>query len=150
MYKIEQVLPHAAPMILVDELCAYDQNSAVCKVTITTASAFFDETANGVPSYVGIEYMAQTIAAFAGAHEQDAGHLVQIGFLLGSRKYNSLTSHFGLGSTLHISVTRLYQEDSGLSVFDCKIKHQASLLASAKVNTFQPENANQYLREQNQ
>ena len=70
-YDIKQVLPHQAPMILIDTLESYDVDSCRCTVGIKSASPFYDELKKGVPSYIGSEYMAQAIAAFAGAHALD-------------------------------------------------------------------------------
>ena len=70
-YDIKQVLPHQAPMILIDTLAQYDLDSCRCTVKITAQSPFYSVIKKGVPSYIGSEYMAQAIAAFAGAHALD-------------------------------------------------------------------------------
>lgn len=138
MYSIERVLAHEAPMILIDKLVAYSEDSAQCEVTITQQSACYDASLNGVPAYVGIEYMAQSIAAFAGANDIDAGRQKRVGFLLGTRKLTLNTPQFTLNDTLTITVQRIYQEDTGLGVFDCKITKNDDSLAEARVNVFQP------------
>ena len=66
-YDITEVLPHQAPMILIDSLEYYDVDSCRCTVAITQKSPFYNELKTGVPSYIGSEYMAQAIAAFAGS-----------------------------------------------------------------------------------
>lgn len=142
-YPIEQVLPHSAPMILIDSLQSYDEESGVCTVTIKPTSLFFDNDKQAVPSYIGVEYMAQAIAAFAGANALDEGGTVEIGYLLGSRKYQPSTAWFEVGSELSISVQRLYEEESGLRVFQCRITHQDKTLADAKINVFLPQQAKQ-------
>ncbi len=140
-YTIEQVLPHRQPMILIDCLSHYDEETAVCSVKITETSPFFDTSKKAVPSYIGVEYMAQAIAAFAGADALDAGLEVEIGYLLGSRKYQPTTPWFTLGSELNIHVSRLYEEESGLRVFQCQIKHNDQELVDAKINVFLPQRA---------
>lgn len=150
MYQLTQVLPHRAPMVLIDSLKCYSSEHAECEVTIAPSSMFFDCETDSVPAYVGIEYMAQSIAAFAGANDIDNGHEVGVGFLLGSRRYNAFTNGFRIGAKLTINVKRLYQEDSGLSVFDCNIVEQEEILAEAKVNVFQPDDAKQYIAAQQQ
>ncbi len=142
-YPIEQVLPHDHPMILIDALLSYEQQKGVCEVTIKPTSAFYDDARQGVPSYIGVEYMAQAIAAFAGANALDEGGSVEIGYLLGSRKYQPNTAWFERGARLEISVERLYEEASGLRVFQCQIHQQDSLLVDAKINVFLPNQANQ-------
>jgi hypothetical protein len=44
-------------------------------------------------------------------------------------------------------VTRLYQEESGLAVFDCQIYHHQTLVAAANVNVFQPQDTQAYIDE---
>ena len=147
-YNIEQVVPHREPMILLNNLISYEQNSAICEVTISPASAFYSEQLQGVPSYIGTEYMAQAIAAYAGALAQDEGEAVKIGFLIGTRKYKTHTPIFNTGAVLQVTVSKLYQEDSGLSVFECFISSNDTTLCEAKINVFQPHDPMQFIREQ--
>jgi predicted hotdog family 3-hydroxylacyl-ACP dehydratase len=146
-YAIEQVLAHDAPMILIDSLSHYSDENACCAVLITEQSPFYNPAIGGVPSYIGVEYMAQSIAAYAGALASDSEQQIKIGFLIGSRKYQTHHSVFTKGSTLAIKVQKLYQEESGLSVFDCQIWTADTLLCEAKINVFQPENPLQFIRE---
>ena len=147
-YSIEAVLPHTDPMILLSRLVSYDQDSAVCEVDITPESAFYNEQTQTVASYIGTEYMAQSIAAFAGALALDDNLPVKIGFLIGSRKYKTYSPEFRLGQILSVSVKKLFQEDSGLSVFECRIFEGETVFAEAKINVFQPEDPVQFLKEQ--
>ena len=106
-HPIESVLPHTAPMILIDSLESYDEISGRCLVTITPQSNFYDPELKQVPSHVGIEYMAQTIAAYANANQVDSGAKVEVGFLVSSRKYKMHCTGFSLNSTLTIEVEKL-------------------------------------------
>jgi len=135
-------------MILIDSLDKYSDDIGCCSVTITGESIFFDSESQSVPSYVGLEYMAQGIAAYANAHERDAGLPTAIGFLVSSRKFKVLIPRFSVGSKLAITVEKLYKEDNGLSAFDCNIKCEGELVASAKINVFQPNDPVSFLMEQ--
>ena len=147
-YLINQVLPHSAPMILIDSIDYYNEDECSCSVTITDTSLFYSHNHLGVPSYVGTEYMAQTIAAFAGAHTLDNNEHVSIGFLLGSRKYETFSSYFLLNSKVQINIKQLYAEDSGLYVFDCMIVDEnKNTLAKASINVFRPNNAEEFLKD---
>lgn len=147
-YPIVDVLPHREPMILLDSLTYYDEDSCICQVNITPESAFYDIEQSGVPSYIGSEYMAQAIAAFAGAHALDNNQPVSIGFLLGSRKYKTEQPFFTLGHCFTVSVKELYKEESGLSVFECVITNQTEqIIAQANINVFQPEDAQAFINE---
>jgi len=147
-YAIEHVVPHAHPMILIDELLEYDDSKALCQLTITENSNFYNSDTQSVPNYVAIEYMAQSIAAFANANEKDKGGEVSIGFLVSSRKLKVLVKEFSLASTLLVTVEQLYSEENGLSAFDCKIEQADQIVVEAKINIFQPNDAKAFLAEQ--
>ena len=147
-HSIESVVPHEHPMILVDELLQYDEIKACCKVTINEKSNFYNQRLKNVPSFVALEYMAQSIAAFANANNKDKGEEVAIGFLVSSRKFKVFVAGFNLGAQLIISVEQLYLEDSGLAAFDCKAEQDGLLVAEAKINIFQPSDPEEFLTEQ--
>jgi predicted hotdog family 3-hydroxylacyl-ACP dehydratase len=148
-YPIEFVVPHEHPMILIDQLLQYDHSKAICQVSINEKSNFYSQKLKSVPSYVAIEYMAQSIAAFANANNKDQGLSVAIGFLVSSRKFKLMQPAFNLGDKLIITVEQLYIEESGLAAFDCIAELNDSVVATAKINIFQPQNPEEFLAEQN-
>ncbi len=145
--SVNELVPHRAPMILIDQIIKHSPNNLITQVHITTESPYYDAQTLGVPNYVGIEYMAQSIAALAGAEAKAKGEEIRIGFLLGSRKLVMDIPQYDLGQTYQVEVTRLYQEDSGLAVFDCYISHQGKQVSSANVNVFQPKDTKAYIAE---
>lgn len=150
MYDIEDVIKHRKPMRLIDELVSFDESGACVLVNITEKSEFYQAAQQGVPSYIGIEYMAQCIAAKAGANELASGGEIKLGFLLGTRKYKPTVAYFPCGETLLISTERVIEDAAGLSVYSCTIvakNQEDTILAQAKINVFQPENSAAYLQE---
>ena len=101
---IEALVPHAAPMILIDSVAAQGPTLTRSVVRIGEDSMFY-EAPHGVPAYLGIEYIAQTVAAHAGLHAWRQGEPVRVGFLLGTREYKCAETWFRLGSRLTINVT---------------------------------------------
>lgn len=144
---VETFLPHRRPMVLIDEVLEHDHDSLLTATHIRETSPYFDAALGGVPNYVGIEYMAQSIAALAGVEATLRGEPIQVGFLLGSRKLSMPLAVFAKGETYTTEVKRLYQEDTGLAVFDCRIFHGATQVAEANVNVFQPQDTDAYIRE---
>ncbi len=67
-----ELIPHSEPMILIDELVEATSDHASAKVTIREDS-MFSNAAGGVPAWIGIEYMAQTVSAFAGMEANRRG-----------------------------------------------------------------------------
>jgi predicted hotdog family 3-hydroxylacyl-ACP dehydratase len=111
---IGELLPHGPAMTVIDRLVEYDAKRSVGTVTIERTSPFFVGT--GVPAWVGIEYMAQTIAAHAGYEARQRGEPPAIGFLLGTRAYRNELAEFPLRSTLTITVEPLVA-DAGFGAF---------------------------------
>jgi predicted hotdog family 3-hydroxylacyl-ACP dehydratase len=131
---IGELLPHGPAMTMLDRLVDYEPRRSTATVTITKRSRFFRTT--GVPAWVGIEYMAQTIAAHAGFEARLRGERRQIGYLLGTRAYRSDVAEFALGATLTIAVEPDVVETK-LAVFKCSIM-QGREVASAIVSTYRP------------
>ncbi|RXZ37095.1 3-hydroxylacyl-ACP dehydratase [Oxalobacteraceae bacterium CAVE-383] len=155
---VASLVPHSASMLLLDRVVDADADSLQAEVDITATALFCGE--DGVGSWIGIEYMAQAVAAFAGVQAmqqarkqglQDGGAHEQaprkIGFLLGSRRYTASRGHFAPGSTLRIHVQRLLQADNGLGSFDCSIAEGGERIASATLTVFQPPDLTAFLDE---
>lgn len=138
-HDVADYLPHDAPMIFIDKIIEYQTNTLKTETTITSQSPYFDASLSGVPNYVGIEYMAQTVAALAGIEAKERDDIIRIGFLLGSRKLQLHAPLYRLGESYQTRVTRLYQEDTGLAVFECQILNQDNIIAEANINVFQPQ-----------
>ena len=138
---IETLIPHDAPMILIDALVKSDESTSTSELCIRESLPFFDATLNGVPSWVGVEYMAQTVAAhsgFTGLKKNDSSHTPPIGFLLGTRKYISSTAVFKQGITLETRVDMLFN-DNGMASFNCSISEKGGeVLCTAKLTTYEP------------
>jgi len=136
---IHTLLPHSGPMVLLDQVVAADAESLSAAVNVREDSLFYVEGAVG--SWVGLEYMAQAIGAFAGYRARLCGEPVRIGYLLGTRRYECRVAHFAVGSRLKIHVKRIWQViPEGLAAFDCRINGESGVLASAQVTVFQPAN----------
>lgn len=132
---IRELLPHSGPMVLLDRVVAADDESLCAEVGVRQDSLFY--AGGGVGGWVGLEYMAQTIGAFAGYRARLRGEPVRIGYLLGTRHYECHRPTFALGSRLKIYVQRVLQSADGLAAFDCRIDDDQGLAASANVTVFQ-------------
>lgn len=134
-YDITELLYHAPPMILIDRVETYDEETVTSLVEITAGSPFMDGDA--VPAYVGIEYMAQSIAAYSGIKARNAGENPRIGYLIGSRNLALGCPGFEIGDKLHVNVHLVYDE-APMAVFDCTIHRAEKLVAEARLNVYQP------------
>jgi predicted hotdog family 3-hydroxylacyl-ACP dehydratase len=142
---IRDIVPHSGSMVLLDRVLDTGAETLRAEVAIHGDSQFCEDGAVG--AWVGIEYMAQAIAAFAGHEAVQRGQPVQVGFLLGSRRYECATAAFAVGQVLHVLVQRTLQGENGLGSFDCRIEDAATgaQLASGAITVFQPPNLDDYL-----
>jgi len=143
---VAEVVPHGGAMLLLDALVHADDDHCVARATVRATQLFVD--AVGMPAWVGIEYMAQTIAAWAGVRNRRDGQPPAVGFLLGSRRYECDLSHFPLDAALIISVRPEMIGDNGLGQFACRIELDGREVARANVSVFQPADAQAYLQGQ--
>ncbi|GAC1320645.1 MAG: hotdog family protein [Collimonas sp.] len=140
---IRRFLPHSGVMVLLDRLLEVGPEDLRAEVSIRPDSMFCD--GHSVPGWVGVEYMAQAIAAYAGYTAQLRCETVKIGFLLGTRRYEASCPGFAVGSLLKIHVHRILQADNGIGSFECQIRAGSEQLASATITVFQPADAAVFL-----
>jgi predicted hotdog family 3-hydroxylacyl-ACP dehydratase len=134
---VAELLQHDGNMMLLDKVIEFDHHSMVAEAMVRSDGMFDD--GNTVPAWLGIEYMAQTIAAHDGMMCKLAGKPNNMGFLLGTRRYLCNVDTLTIGLILTVSVKRL-MEDQGLAVFDCLILAN-SVEISAKINVYQPNSS---------
>ncbi|GJG95375.1 hotdog family protein [Cupriavidus pauculus] len=143
---IGELVPHAGAMRLVDELLEADATHAVARATVRPTQLFVDEA--GMPAWIGIEYMAQTIAAWAGMRARETGNKPVPGFLLGTRRYACNTAAFAAGSVLTIHVQLEMAGDDGMSMFACTLAQDGNEVARATVSVYAPADAQAFLEGQ--
>lgn len=130
-------IPQSGAMRLIDRVVFSDETTAAAEVDVPPDGLF---TRDGVvPSWIGIEYMAQTIAAWATARARRAGREgARVGLLLGSRRYEAFCDGFAAGTTLRVEVQNEWDSSNGMGLFDCRILQAGRLMAKARVTVFEP------------
>jgi predicted hotdog family 3-hydroxylacyl-ACP dehydratase len=131
---IAELLPHAAPMILVDEVVEAAEGRIAARVTLRPTSPFAED--DRVPAIVAIEYMAQTIGAYAGLRARAAGGAPKIGFLLGTRELTLEVDAFDVGDELRVEARHVWG-DERIGSFQCEVLRAGRTLASALVNVYE-------------
>jgi predicted hotdog family 3-hydroxylacyl-ACP dehydratase len=145
-YAIDDLVPHRVGMSFLDEVVDSDAESLHAIATIRASNPFLRN--GGVSSALGIEYMAQAIAAWAGVKAQIDNEPIKLGFLVGSRDYSTTLASFPLHARLDIFITRIVQADIGLGVFECRIETLGESI-SANINVYQPDDVALFLQEAN-
>ena len=143
-FTVEEVVMHRGAMNFLDEILDYGEDWLQAGVHITGNSMFADD--RGVPGWVGMEYLAQAIGAYEGVQRRLQGSRPRLGFLVGSRKYRCNVDYFAPGQVLSLYVVREILADNGLGVFKCELTGPQGVEASANLNVYQPENAEEFLK----
>jgi len=134
---ILELIPHRPPMLLIQQLESVTATSAQASLTIDQRSAFFTP-GNGVPSWIGVEYMGQTAALIAGYQQQQGELEPHLGLLLGTRKYQAFRPWFAAGTPLLVSCNESAVVGGSLATFHCQIINQSNheMCAEAKLSVF--------------
>lgn len=141
----EELLPHASPMVLIDELVELDQQLVKSRVVIQSDSMFIEE--GGVPAYVGIEYMAQTVGLMSGMASVANEEAVGIGFLIGAPAFETHIDYFELGMELEV-VMEHYWGDDQLMQFEGKIYEvgKSVPLVEGRLSLLKPNDENEFMK----
>ena len=139
MYDLTRILPHKQPMIFLDDIFEVDiENNKLSSVFKVYPGKVFFETGKGINSLTGIEFMAQTIGAYA--YFKNNCTEPKLGLLLGTRLYNNKIPYFKEGEEYKVTVHEIFT-DNQIAVFDCLIYDKSGEeIASATVNTYQGSN----------
>ena len=139
LWPIADVVPHNGDMSLLERMIELDAERIVCTAVIREAG-LFSEADGSFPAWAGVELMAQSIAAWSGAHALNEQKRVRLGFLLGTRHYECNVDSFPIGCTLRIEAERAFHDESGMGSFACRIE-APGIEAQARLSVFSPPDA---------
>lgn len=145
-YTLDELLPHAGTMILLDEVLSVTGDGIRARASTRRDGLFAPATEHDLPAWIGMEYLAQAIAAWSGFHELEQGRPVQPGFLVGARSFRSSAGRIPCGAPLTVQADRLYEDRHGISVFDGRVTGDA-VEQTTQVKVFLPEDLETYLKD---
>ncbi len=145
----QNLLPHAMPMVFISNVISYSLEKKCLKsnVTIKDSDVFFDSKISGVPSYVGLEYMAQTIACFSGVYNLtfSPNKKSNIGLILGTRHFKTFIDVFSLNETYTIDINENFFDEE-IASFECKIFNKDNMFCQeAVLNAYRPKDIKKFL-----
>ncbi|BCX80829.1 hypothetical protein MIT9_P0405 [Methylomarinovum caldicuralii] len=142
-FPITELLPQRGVMRLVDEVVEITDETARTALTVRDDPLFLLEPGR-VPAWVGLEYMAQTVAVWSGYHCLHRGEPIRAGLLLGTRRFEAAVDHFPVGQKLCVRARRVFRAANDMCVFDCAIE-AGRPLADARLNVLLPQDLKAYL-----
>lgn len=145
-----ELIPQSGSMVLIDAIESSNEQTTTALVSIHKESLFLTPF-NQVPSWVGIEYMLQTVAAHVFLHTPVSSvsmedKRLKIGLFLGARRIELMADGFAIGQTLRVLASVVWQ-DQGMAVFDSSIEllNEKTTLAKASLNVYQPKSLKELL-----
>lgn len=141
---IETLVPHRGTMLLLDAVTAWDAESATAIARVQPDGWYASETGE-MPSWIGIELMAQTIAAHVALTALSEGREPKRGILLGTRVYQATMTNFPAGKLLNVKSTLIYRDASGLGAYDSTITLNDEAVATAIIKVFEPDDFKAFL-----
>ncbi|MCZ4304912.1 hypothetical protein O4G98_09195 [Zoogloeaceae bacterium G21618-S1] len=132
----DALLPHRAPNLLISGIseCSADHVTAYADIQ---PDQWYSDAQGGMPAWVGIELMAQAIAAFVGMEGRRNGRPPKIGYLLGTRAYCCEQPCFPAHTRIDIKADLVFRDDSGLGAFDCTLHHDGMQIADATLKVYE-------------
>ena len=139
--KLASYLPHTAPMVLLEQVIAVDDESAHCEVQVSPNGVLgrFLDKENNLPAWYAIELLAQTVGVWFGWHQQQNQHVQpEIGLLLGGRGIKCQSPVFPAGTVLSVIITLQLKGDN-IGSFDGEIRIDGHLVAQGRLTTYLPK-----------
>ncbi|MDR6386210.1 hotdog family protein [Paraburkholderia caribensis] len=134
---IDTILPHRGTMLLVDGVSACGDEALTAYATVR-GDAWYADQDGAMPAWIGIELMAQGVAAHVALLAMRAGGPARPGVLLGTRSYQAQVSAFARDARLTIDVQEVLRSDAGHSAYECTIDHDGTRYADAVIKVYQP------------
>lgn len=139
------LLPHAEPMVLLSRIVATAETWLEAEVDHRHPNVF-SQTNGDTPAWVALEYMAQTVAAYAGLKRRQSGREPNVGFLLGTRNFDVNVPCFKHGEALRIKVKPVLESDNDISLFQCELRNcRGQNLGNAQLKGVQPKNPTDFI-----
>ena len=106
------ILPHRGKMLLLSKINNYNLKEGIIETEyhVTDKCIFYDSEISGIPTWVGFEFIAQSIAAFAGIRDSlnsSGTSLPKIGFILAVSKVQIDLPFFKSGSIITIKAKEM-------------------------------------------
>lgn len=143
---IADFMPHSGAMCWLDAVIEHTPESIRTLAIVAQTHPCCED--GEIAPWHAIEFMAQSIAAWAGLRASALGKPPPLGFLLGTRRLELSFAAFRVGEQLEISAHKEFSAENGLSAFQCEIYRGGACITRAMLSVFEPANADEFLRQE--
>lgn len=143
--ELIDLLPHKGKMFLLSRVTQHDvdNHTITSEYDITKNCIFYEEEADGVPTWVGFEFMAQGISALTGITNKAKGRLPLPGFILSIGNFKANCAYLKNNTTIQMKIAEDYrEEDAHIYSYNCCLYANvgdAEPVVSAKINVMETE-----------
>jgi predicted hotdog family 3-hydroxylacyl-ACP dehydratase len=130
---IEELLPHAPPMLWLDEVCGVEDDLVRCKLTVRKDHVFVEDGA--VDPLIAVEWMAQAVAALVGLWDCQKQVRPRPGFLIAIPEARFEVDQFRVGDALIVTAKRVWGDDQ-LASFECDVERAGVQVARAQLSVY--------------
>ncbi|KVM73381.1 MULTISPECIES: ApeP family dehydratase [Burkholderia] len=138
IHDLLEVLPHRGSMLLLEAIEWCGEEAIVARARVC-ADAWYADAGGAMPAWIGIELMAQAIAAHVGLLAMREGGRARPGVLLGTSSYRAHHAAFAAGAKLTVHARELLRGDAGHGAYECAIHLGEACGAEAVLKVYQPE-----------
>lgn len=145
---VEGLIAHRGNMLLLDRLLHADNETCVAEY-VPQADCWYSAADGDMPAWIGIELMAQTIAAYVGLQKHASGLPPKQGVLLGTRSYKATVPSYAVGIALRVEARVSFRDESGLGAFECTIcpaGKPEEVLATSMLKVYEPEDFDAFMK----
>jgi predicted hotdog family 3-hydroxylacyl-ACP dehydratase len=130
--RIEELLPHRAPMLWIDEVTWHEGDSIRCALCIRDQVFVM----NGeVEPVISIEWMAQTVGALVGLYDRSQQQTPRPGYLIAVPEAEFSVERFLVGDVLDLHASRTWG-DSTMASFEARVERGGKTAARAQLSVY--------------
>lgn len=130
---IEELLPHRAPMLWVDEVSWHEGDAIQCKLRVRAEHVFVKD--GEVEPVVAIEWMAQTVGALVGLYDRRQSLAPRPGYLIAIPEAEFMVDRFVVGDALDLFARRAWGDET-LGSFEARVERAGALAARAQLSVY--------------
>ena len=129
---IEDLVPHSAPTIAIDELIDCHDDKAHARLVVRDGGLLVRD--GGADTVVCLEHMAQTVAACLGHAAFLSGNGVRVGMVVAARRFALARPRVAVGERLDVHVVRVRATDD-ISNFTGEVRDERGAVVATATMT---------------
>jgi predicted hotdog family 3-hydroxylacyl-ACP dehydratase len=131
--ELAELVPHRAPMLLLDSVVLHGDRAITCEATIREDHPFLE--AGEVDVVVCVELVAQAVAAYTGYRDRLAGRRPELGFIVSCREASFEVPSLALGDSLTVEARHVWGEIQ-VGSFKGTVQRNGATVASVELGVY--------------